>query len=96
MDTRLGHEVRRLRQDLGLRQRDLAVRISVTSGFLSQLENGLCSPPSDAKLQLLADVLEVDLDHLCSLAGRIPSDVTDLLKTYPHLWATVRQHAPQA
>ena len=60
--NRLGPEIKRLRQGLGLRQRDIAVHLSVTPGFLSQLENGLCPAPSQAKLVLLAEILETDPD----------------------------------
>ncbi|MGC4083681.1 MAG: AAA family ATPase [Vicinamibacterales bacterium] len=79
----LGTEVRRLRQGLGLRLRDLAQRIDVSPGFLSQLENGLVPPPSEAKLCLLADVLSVEHDALLGLAGKIPSDVVSLLRLNP-------------
>jgi transcriptional regulator with XRE-family HTH domain len=90
---RLGLELRRLRQDLGLRQRDLASHISVTPAFVSQLENGLCPPPSEAKLVLLAKLLQADPDVFIALAGRIPSDVTDLLQANPSLWNGVREAA---
>ena len=91
--NRLGLELRRLRQGLGLRQRDLASHISVTPAFVSQLENGLAPPPCEAKLRLLANLLQVDPDVFIALAGRIPSDVTDLLQAKPHLWNGVRQAA---
>lgn len=91
--NRLGLELRRLRQGLGLRQRDLAVHISTTPEFISSLEQGHKAPPATEKLVALAHLLQVNPDDLLALAGRIPSDVTDLLHARPQLWQTVRDAA---
>jgi transcriptional regulator with XRE-family HTH domain len=93
MHTTLGRELKRLRIARNLRQRDIAIRVHVTPGFLSQLENDLCAPPSEEKLAKLAHVLGTETDHLLGLAGRVPADVERLLKSNPMLWALVRQAA---
>ena len=96
MDTTLGQELKRLRIARNLRQRDIATRVCVSPGFLSQLENDLCAPPSEETLAKLAQALGTETDHLLGLAGRVPQDVERLLKSNPMLWAVVRQAAHNA
>jgi|SRR5689334_6647225 HTH-type transcriptional regulator, competence development regulator len=91
--TPLGRELRRLRQGLGLRQRELASRISVSPTYICQLESGACPPPSENRLKVLAEVLQTDPDVLFALARRVPSDVIDALTANPELWPGIRQAA---
>jgi len=54
--TELSQRIKQRRKALRLSQRDLAERVGLTSGFLSQIENGL-TIPSIESLQAISEVL---------------------------------------
>jgi transcriptional regulator with XRE-family HTH domain len=68
---RIGSELRRRRNALGLTLRDVADQADLTSGFLSQVENDRVSP-SLKSLGRIAEVLRTPLFHLLSTAGDNP------------------------
>jgi transcriptional regulator with XRE-family HTH domain len=94
MNRTLGSEIRRLRHEAGLHQRDIAQRIQTTTGYVSQIEGDACSPPTEAKILAIAEILNVNVDHLLALAGRVPTDVAAIVRRNPKLWGVVRSHAP--
>lgn len=71
---RLGESVRAARLRAGLSQRELAARLSLSSGMISQLEKGL-TQPSVTTLLALSDTLDVSLDSLFNIddeTGPVP------------------------
>jgi transcriptional regulator with XRE-family HTH domain len=74
-------------------QRELAEKVNLSTGFLSQLENDIARKPSEGKLRELATALEVEPDTLILLAGRIPSDVPKILRERPELLGMLRAAA---
>lgn len=56
----IGKKIRQYRLQLDLTQEELALRTELTKGYISQLENDLCSP-SIATLQDILNVLGVSL-----------------------------------
>lgn len=75
-----GVRLRALRKWVGLSQRELATKIGVDFTYVSKIENGLLPPPSEKVILRLAETLNVDKDELLTLAGRIPSDIAEILK----------------
>jgi transcriptional regulator with XRE-family HTH domain len=73
----IGATMRRLREERGLSQEELALRAHMSSGYLSKLERGLAQP-SAAVLQKLAGCLQVPLADLYRAAG-----LARLLQTAP-------------
>jgi len=66
-----GAAVRALREAIGISGRDFAARVSISSGYLSQVEAG-AKRPSPVLARRIADTLGVPLDavtHLSALAG---------------------------
>ncbi|WP_311516257.1 helix-turn-helix transcriptional regulator [uncultured Anaerococcus sp.] len=59
----LNENIKRLRKEKGLTQKDLAVKVGVSITFISQIENGI-SKPSDENLKKIADVLGVTVNEL--------------------------------
>jgi len=59
----LGKRLQELRRRRGLTATELATRVQVTSGFISQLEHGRTSPSLET-LQRLAQTLQVPLTYL--------------------------------
>lgn len=66
---KLGDKIRRLREESGLTQGQLAASSSVSQGYLSQLENGEVKNPSAAVLLRVAQAMHVDSDELFEAAG---------------------------
>ncbi|MBQ8433651.1 MAG: helix-turn-helix domain-containing protein, partial [Clostridia bacterium] len=58
----IGRKLKQYRLQLGLTQEELASRTELTKGYISQLENDLCSP-SIATLQDILQVLGVTLEQ---------------------------------
>lgn len=50
--SNLGEKIKRLRNKLGMTQKELAIRMGVTPSFISQLEKNLISPSLDSLLKL--------------------------------------------
>lgn len=74
-------------QDRGYSVRQLAIRIGVEPSYLSKVERGETSPPSEAKILLLAEELGKDPDVLLALAGKVSSDLQAVIKQRPELFA---------
>ena len=65
----LGKKIRRLREELGMSQAQLASCAELSQGYLSQLENNEVRNPSAAVIFRLAKVVHVDPRLLMQAAG---------------------------
>ena len=72
--------LRKLRIKAGFTQRELAAQVNVDFSYLSKIENCALPPPSEKVIRKLAEVLNADKDELITLAGKIPSDIAEILK----------------
>jgi len=79
-NRKFGTKLRDLRKKSGLSLRELADRVNVNFTYLSKIENGILPPPSEKVIRQLAETLNADKDELLALAGRIPSDIAEILK----------------
>ncbi len=70
--------------DLGLRE--MARKLSISPTYLSRVETGEeKTPPAEDTLKAIAKVLGDDVNVLLHLAGRVPSDVGDMIREDPDL-----------
>jgi transcriptional regulator with XRE-family HTH domain len=76
-------------KDKTMSLRQVALRISVEPAFLSKVERDLTPPPSEAKVIALADVLGKDPDLLLAMAGKVSSDLLQIIKNRPQLFGEV-------
>jgi len=91
MTERFGERIRRIRQERKLGLREMATKLGISAAYLSRIEtNEEKNPPAEGVIQKVADVLQDDFDELMRLAGRIPSDVTEFVKSDPGLPAFLR------
>ncbi len=67
--------------------RQVAVRIGVQPSYLSKVERGEQPPPSEATTIALAKELGEDQDVLLALAGKVSSDLQDVIRKRPLLFA---------
>lgn len=92
--TPLGKRLLERRIKLGIGLRDLARRVELSPTYLSRIMTGNeQSPPSEDSLRALAKALDVPLDELLCLAGRIPSDVIGVLTADRDWWKAIRYAA---
>lgn len=77
---------RRKAGDRDFSQRQLALRIEVEPSYLSKVERGLVAPPSEEKILRLAEELEVDPDLLLGLAGKVATELKEIIRERPLLF----------
>ncbi|MBD1202503.1 MAG: helix-turn-helix transcriptional regulator [Rhodobacteraceae bacterium] len=76
---KFGPHVRETREAKKIGLRELAGRVDVEPAYLSKIEREIFPPPSEALILKIANQLGEDPDRLLALAGKIPSDVKDLI-----------------
>ncbi|MCC6751519.1 MAG: helix-turn-helix domain-containing protein [Deltaproteobacteria bacterium] len=67
--------------------RQVAARIGVQPAFLSKVERGEQPPPSEGKILALARELHEDPDVLLALAGKVSTDLQQVILRRPQLLA---------
>jgi HTH-type transcriptional regulator, competence development regulator len=67
--------------------RQVAKRIAVEPAYLSKIERGEVPPPSEATTVRLAKELGEDQDVLLGMAGKISSDLAEIIRKRPKLFA---------
>lgn len=58
----IGEKIKRRREELGITQRELAIRVGITEATLSRYENGIRIPNAQI-LAKLAEALQTDLNY---------------------------------
>jgi len=99
--NRFGEYVRstrekRLEGDPRYSLRQVAQRIGIEPAYLSKVERGEVSPPSEATIGRLADDLGEDRDVLLALAGKVSSDLQDVIRRRPKLFAELLRELKNA
>jgi len=92
MKNAFGSYVREKRE--ALRQKDksyslrqVAERIGIEPSYLSKVERGFPAPLSEGKIRALSDELEENPDIMLALSGKVSSDVLDIIRKRPELFA---------
>ena len=79
--------------------RQVAERVGVQPSYLSKVERDEVGPPSEDTIRRLADELDEDVDVLLALAGKVSTDLKDVIRRRPRLFAQVIRElrdAPEA
>ena len=66
--------------------RQVAKRMGIQPSYLSKVERGEVSPPSEETTRKLAHELGVDSDMLLAMAGKVSSDLQDVIRKRPVLF----------
>ena len=90
--SRLGETLRERREalreeDARFSLRRVAERVGVEPSYLSKVERGATAPPSEETLRRLAAELALDADVLLALAGKVSSDLQEVIRRRPGLFA---------
>ena len=67
--------------------RQVAGRIGVEPAYLSKIEREEVAPPSEEKIRALARELDEDVDLLLAMAGKVSSDLLEIIRKRPRLFA---------
>jgi len=79
-----GQVIGAARRAAGLSQKELATRIRKEDGapispqYLNDLERDRRNPPAEGMLRQFAEVLALEPEYLCLVAGRFPDDLRRL------------------
>jgi transcriptional regulator with XRE-family HTH domain len=68
-------------KEIGLRE--MAKRIGVSPTYLSKVERDEFAPPTEEKVRRIAGILGSDADELLARAGRVASDLTEIIRKRP-------------
>ncbi len=87
-----GEFVREVREALRSKEprysvRQVAARIGVQPSYLSKVERGDVGPPSENTIVRLAEDLGEDPDVMLALAGKVSSDLLEVIRKRPRLFA---------
>lgn len=90
--THFGYFVRTCRERLRAKDRrysvrQVAQRIDIEPAYLSKIERGEVQPPSEATTVKLAKELGEDPDVLLAMAGKVSSDLQQIIRKRPMLFA---------
>jgi len=88
VDDSFGVTVRRLREVRKIGLRKFAQRVGMSPTYLSKVERDEFKPPSEKKVRAIAKALGQDSDEILALAGRVSSDLTDIIQRHPRQMAT--------
>jgi len=92
MTDGLGAEIKRRREklraeDRRFSQRQVALRIGIEPSYLSKIERGEQVYLSEEKVVALAEDLRMDKDVLLALSGKVSSDLQEVIRRRPDLFA---------
>ena len=80
---KFGAFIRRVREAKEIGLREMAKKIGVSPTYLSKVERDEFSPPAEDKVRKIAGVLGLDADELLALAGRVATDLTEIIRERP-------------
>ena len=82
-EEKFGTFIRREREEQEIRLREMAKKIGVSPTYLSKVERNEITRPTENKVRLIAKILECDTDELLAMAGRVSSELADIIKQDP-------------
>ena len=80
---KFGAFIRREREAKEFGLREMAKMIGVSPTYLSKIERDEFPPPAEDKVKAIAQIIGFDADDLLARAGRVASDLSDIIKERP-------------
>ena len=87
-----GELTRRLREEKDYGLREFAKLLGVSATYLSQVERNELPPPAEERVVRTAELLEQDKDELLGIAGRVGSDLEEIILAKPRGTADLLRH----
>lgn len=67
--------------------RKIAIEVGVEPAYLSKIERDIFPPPSEEVIRKLANLLDLDADILLAMAGKVSTDLQQIIQKRPALFA---------
>src|SRR4030088_1838348 len=80
---KFGAFIREAREGKEIGLREMARMIGVSPTYLSKVERDEFPPPAEDKVRKIAAIIGHDADELLALAGRVASDLTEIIRQRP-------------
>jgi transcriptional regulator with XRE-family HTH domain len=80
---KFGAFIRREREAREIGLREMAKMIGVSAPYMSKVERDEYPPPAEDKVKAIAKIIECDADDLLARAGRVSSDLSEIIKRHP-------------
>ena len=84
-----GAFTRRVREQKEVGLREFARLLGVSATYVSQVERDELPPPAEARVDKTAELLGIDRDELMALAGKVGTDLEDIIRDKPKATATL-------
>jgi transcriptional regulator with XRE-family HTH domain len=81
--AKFGALIRRERETKAIGLREMAKKIGVSPTYLSKVERDEFPPPAEDRVKRIAEIIKWDPDDLLARAGRVASDISDIIKRHP-------------
>ena len=80
---KFGAFIRREREAREIGLREMAKMIGVSPTYLSKVERDEFPPAAEDKVKAIAKIIECDADDLLARAGRVSTDISDIIRRHP-------------
>jgi transcriptional regulator with XRE-family HTH domain len=80
---KFGEFVRRKRMEREIGLREMANMIGVSPTYQSKVERDEFPPPAEDKVRRIAKIIDCDADELLARAGRVSSDLSEIIRQRP-------------
>ena len=80
---KFGAFIRREREEKDLGLREMAKMNEVSPTYLSKCERDEFPPPTEDRVRKIAKIIGCDVDDLLARAGRVSTDISDIIKRHP-------------
>jgi transcriptional regulator with XRE-family HTH domain len=88
-----GATVRRLREERRIGLRQFARMVGVSATYLSKIERDELPPPAEDRVTEIARLLGQNPDELLALAGKVASDLNEIIRRRPREMASFLREA---
>lgn len=85
--TKFGKFIRESRLKLNIGLREFAGKVGISATYISKMEVGEYAPPKEENIRKMAKILGLNEDKLITMAGKLPSDLGDIIGKEPELYA---------
>jgi len=82
-NIKFGAFVRQEREEREIGLREMAKMIGVSPTYISKVERDEFPPPAEDKVRKIAEILNIDVDELLALAGKVSSDLSKIIRERP-------------
>lgn len=91
--VKFGDYIRNTRLTLKIGLREFALKVGISATYVSKMEIGDYAPPSEERIVKMAEILKLNKDSLLARAGKISSDLQQIIIEEPELYTAFLRKA---